>query len=310
MSSQPIETILPEIRDRIAFLVETAVSNGSTISVDELRSLMPINRFPTGGVLKQFLTTDERLSRLLAEVKGEITLRGKEDLAEGRQSQRVLAHTRLAQADDFLRRLGRFCPWIELAGISGSTAYAGTKPEDDLDFFLVVERRRLWISLLLAMATARFLRLRSKSSPVYCFNRVVERADCELTFRATREPLFAREALNLVVLRGNGLYGHLLASAGWIERLFPRLFAMRLNDAGEADDTPRAEHGVTGTLANAAAFLVLGPYLWLAGLIRNVRLRKAGRERECFRAVVRTDHYATESTLYDELREEYRRALA
>ena len=270
---------------------------------------MPVNRFPTGGVLKQFLTTDERLSRLLTEVQGEITLRGKEDLAEGRQSQRILAHARLAQADEFLRTLGRFCPWIELAGISGSTAYTGAKAEDDLDFFLVAERRRLWISLLLAMATARLLRLRSRNSPVYCFNRIVERADCEQTFRTTREPLFAREALNLVVLRGNGLYGHLLTSAGWIEKLFPRLFATRLKDAGDVEDTPRAKRAVTGTLANAAALLVLGPYLWLAGLIRNVRLRKAGRERECFRAVVRTDHYATESTLYDELREGYRQAF-
>ena len=310
MSSQPIETILPKIRERITFLVETAVSNGSTISVDELQSLIPVNRFPNGGVLKQFLTTDERLSRLLAEVKGEITLRGKEDLAEGRQSQRILAHARLAQADDFLRTLGRICPWIELAGISGSTSYAGTKPEDDLDFFLVAERRRLWISLLLAMATARLLRLRSKSSPVYCFNRIVERAECEQTFRATREPLFAREALNLTILRGKGLYGHLLVSARWMGTVFPELFAARLEEAGEADDSTREKRRVVGRIANATALLALGPYLWLAGIVRNVRLRRKGRDIECFRTVIRSDRYATESTLYDELREAYERAFA
>ncbi|TLZ76714.1 MAG: hypothetical protein E6K08_05000 [Methanobacteriota archaeon] len=270
---------------------------------------MPGNRFPTRGVLKQFLTTDDRLSRLLTEVQGEITLRGKEDLAESRQSQRILAHARLAQADEFLRTLGRFCPWIELAGISGSTAYTGAKAEDDLDFFLVAERRRLWISLLLAMATARLLRLRSSSSPVYCFNRIVERADCEQTFRTTREPLFAREALNLVILRGSRLYSHLLASARWMETVFPELYAMRLREAGAADEATMGRSPAAGTVANAAAFLVLGPYLWLAGIVRNAGLRRARRDKECFRTVIRPDRYATESILYDELREGYRKAF-
>ncbi len=271
---------------------------------------MPVGRFPTDGVLKRFLATDERLSCLLTEVRGELTLRGREDLAEDRSSQRLLAHDRFAQADDFLQALRRICPWIELAGISGSTAYGGAKPEDDIDFFLVTARRRLWISLFLAMATARLRRLRSWTSPVYCFNRIVERADCEQTFRESRDPLFAREALNLVILRGIGLYGHLLASARWMGTVFPELFATRLRDARESDDATRGKSLAAAAIANAAAFLVLGPYLWLAGLVRNVRLRKAGRDQECFRTVIRPDRYVTESTLYDELREAYRQAFA
>ena len=126
--------------------------------MDELRSLMPENRFPTDSVLKQFLNTDERLSMLLAEAKGEITLRGKEELVEDRESQRTRARTRITQADKFLQTLARVCPWIELAGISGSTAYSGTKPEDDIDFFFVAERRRVWISLLIALVVGRIER--------------------------------------------------------------------------------------------------------------------------------------------------------
>ena len=271
---------------------------------------MPSSRFPTDRVLKQFLVTDELLSRQLAEVRGEVTLRGRENLADDRRSQRLLAHDRFAQADDFLRTLGGICPWIELAGISGSAAYGGAKPGDDVDFFLVTAPHRLWISLFLAMATARVRQLRTGRSPVYCFNRIVERADCEQSFQESREPLFAREALNLAILRGKGLYGHLLASAGWMGTLFPELFATRLREAGEADQATRGEHLVAGRIANAAAFLVLGPYLWLAGLVRSVRLRRAGREGECFRTVIRPDRYATESTLYDELREAYREAFA
>ena len=307
--SQSIETVLPEIRERIRFLVETSVENGSTISVGELRSLMPVGRFTTDEVLKQFLATDAPLSRLLAQVRGEITLRGKEDLADARGSQRLLTQDRLGQADDFLRVLERICPWIELAGISGSTAYAGAKPDDDLDFFLVTAPRRLWFSLFLAMTTARLERIRSRNSPVYCFNRIVERADCEQTFRENREPLFAREALNLAILRGSQLYRSLLASARWMGTLFPELFATRLGEGGEADAATREKKPTPGTVANAAAFLILAPYLWLAGVVRNRGLRQAARDRECFRTVIQPDLYATESVLYDELREGYRKAF-
>src|SRR5712691_10790434 len=239
LPSRSIEPILPALRERIRFLVETAVANQSTISVSELRSLMPANRFPSDGVLKQFLVTDERLSQLVAEIKGEVTLRGKESLANDRRAQRLRAHDRLSQADDFLRSLGKMCPWIELAGISGSTAYAGAKPEDDIDFFLVTARRRLWISLLFAMTTARLRRIRSRNAPVYCFNRIVERADCEQTFRESRESLFAREALNLAFLRGKRLYRHLLASAPWMGTTFPEMFARRLREADEDDEPSR-----------------------------------------------------------------------
>ena len=271
---------------------------------------MPENRFPTETVLKHFLNADERLSGLLTETKGEITVRGREDLFEARNSQRRLARARIVQADEFLRTLSRLCPWIELAGISGSTAYAGSKPEDDIDFFLVAKRRRVWISLLLAMVIARLERLRSSNAPMYCFNRIVERSDCERTFRESREPLLAREVLNLVVLRGSQLYGHLLASAPWIESMFPRLFAARLVEAGPTDDEPREKTHFVGTIANAVAFLVLGPYLLLAGMVRNVRLRKSGRDRECFNTLIQPDRYATESLLYNELREEYREVFA
>src|SRR5437879_6003997 len=303
---ESLQAIPQEIRERIRFLVETASANGSTISLNELRLLMPENRFSTDNVLKDFLDVDERLSGLLTETQGEITVRGREDLVEARKSQRRLARARIVQADEFLHTLSRICPWIELAGISGSTAYAGSKPEDDIDFFLVAKKRRVWISLLLAMVIARLERLRSSNPPMYCFNRIVERSNCERTFRESREPLLAREVLNLVVLRGSRLYGRLLTSAPWIESMFPRLFAARLGEAGSTDDEPRDKAHSVGTIANAVAFLVLGPYLLLAGMVRHVRLRKSRRGRECYNTLIQPARYATASILYNDPRSDYR----
>src|SRR5436853_438200 len=188
---ESLQAIPQEIRERIRFLVETASANGSTISLNELRLLMPENRFSTDNVLKDFLDVDERLSGLLTETQGEITVRGREDLVEARKSQRRLARARIVQADEFLHTLSRICPWIEL--------------------------------------------------------------------------------------------------------MFHRLFAARLGEAGSTDDEPRDKAHSVGTIANAVAFLVLGPYLLLAGMVRNVRLRKSGRGRECFNTLIQPDRYATES---------------
>jgi len=237
-------------------------------------------------------------------------MRGREDLAAARASQRDLTHARLGQADSFLDLLSKVCPWVDLAGVSGSTAYAGAKPDDDIDFFLVTAERRSWISLLLAMATARLGRLRSRTAPQYCFNRIIELEECVQTFRDSRDALLAREALNLVVLRGNDVYWELLTSAPWIGDQFPELYETRRSASRTTcRDIPQSL-GLLGDALNAAAFMCLAPYLWLAGLLRNVGLKRAGRDKECFRTIIRPDSYATESTLYDELREAYRQAFA
>ncbi len=297
-------------RERIRALVGIAATNESSISLDELLDLLPPKLFDSREALAHFIATDDGLSRQLAAVDGEVTFRGRESLAERRLVQRGITEGRLAEAARFLHELGRICPWIELAGISGSTAYGGAKPADDIDFFLVTQEHRLWATLLLAFLCARGVRFRSAEAPVYCFNRTLERPACERAFLERRDPLFAREALNLRVLHGNGAYRDLLASAPWMAESFPRLYTARLAATAEGAWPVRRSAGPEGRLLNAAALLVLGPYLWMAGLARNVRLRRAGREKECFRTVVRSDFCATESVLYDELREEYRRAFA
>ena len=308
--AQSIDATLLAIRTRIRALVEIAAANASTISLNELRVLLPASRFPTDAALERFLSTDERLSIRLSAIGGEVTLRGREDLASERRFQRDLTKERLAKANHFLRNFAKKFPWIELAGVSGSIAYGGAKPGDDIDFFLVTREGRLWISLLLAMVAARLERLRLRDAPVYCFNRIIERPACERAFRENREPLFAREALNLVVLRGRDLYGRLLASASWMEKHFRELYAARLKAASKLSAGSRAGNHFAGSVLNAGAFLGLGPYLWLMGVARNVRLRKQGRDKECFRTIIKSDFYATESTIYDELREEYRRVFA
>ncbi len=308
VDASPERASLPESRARIRMLVETAAENGSSISLAELHDLLPSNLFPSSADLGRFIAADESLSRVLATVGDELTLRGREPLALSRAHQRALAEARVDEAGRFLARLARVCPWIELAGVSGSTAYGGAKPADDIDFFLVTQDHRLWITLLVALVYARTERVRSGRSPVYCFNRLLEREPCARAFQERRDALFAREALNLRLLHGNALYARLLESAPWMAEPFPSLYASRLARGTPRDgDLSRPRRG--GRILNDLAFLLLGPYLWVMGLWRNTQLRRAGRNKECFRTVIRPGFWATESVLFDELREQYARAF-
>lgn len=296
---------LDALRGRIRSLVAIAAQNGSTISTEELRVLLPQGPFPSAEAMESFLARDGPLADELRVFHGEVTVQGSEHLLARRATQRALTEERLARAERFVAALERRCAGIELVAVSGSVAYGGTRIHDDVDIFLVTARHRMWACLLLAMAAAKLERLRDPSAPVYCFNRVTERSECAASFRESRDPLFAREALTLRVLRGRRFYGDLLESAPWMAEHFGALYRERLRDPGQGD--PRPAGGPLWRGLNFASFLVLGPYLWSAGLWRNRRLDRDGRTGARFRTVIEPSFCAYESRKYDDLRATYRR---
>lgn len=303
-SSQP-----GRFRDRIAALVGIAAANGSTVSTEELRLLLPADSFTTAEHLERYIRADPILSGSLVVTNGEVAPRGAETLIAQRRQQRKLTSDRVEFADEFTATLTQRMRWVELVGVSGSTAYGGAKPEDDIDFFIVTQSHRMWVTLLGALVLARLHRLRSAEGPVLCFNRVTERDACVRSFDDGHEPLFAREALNLRILHGHGFYRELLASAPWMEQHFPSLYRSRLDDDPASEGTGQVRMRPHWSVANALAFLGLAPYLWMAGQIRNARLAKRGLRRAHFRTVIERNFCAYESRKYDELREEYRRTF-
>ncbi len=307
--SGPSSSEVPGLRERILGLARIAATHESAIPLEELRLLLPSSRFRDDRELGAFILGDGFLSSRLLVHRGQVTLVGRPTLVLSSEVQTALASTRLALASGFVERLLRLCPWLRLAGVSGSTAYGAAKPDDDVDFFLVAPAGRMWITLTLAMLEAKRTRWQNRKLPVFCFNRITEEAACARSFRETRDPLFAREALNLKVLHGGGFYRSLLQASPWMGEPFPGLYERKLGEHS-AEAVPPAGRGGRGwSLVNALAFVSLATYLSLVGLIRNARLEKQGRQEARFRTVVARDFCAYESRKYDELGEAYRRAL-
>jgi hypothetical protein len=88
-------------------------------------------------------------------------LKGKAQLVEARLQRQVLAAHKWKIAQRVARLLA-FVPFVRMIGVTGSLALSHTRPESDLDLFLVVRKGRIWTVRLLAIAITQLLGRRRK----------------------------------------------------------------------------------------------------------------------------------------------------
>jgi len=300
---------LLSIRAKVRTLVSIAAANGSSIPSSELFLLLPSGAFTSPEALEEFVSLDATLRKEIAVSHGEFAFKGLEALARQRAERigRTAHRVRLAQS--FADRLAKMCPWIRLVAISGSTAYGRAGDRDDIDFFVVTRRHRLWVTLLFALILAKIQRRRIPSVPGYCLNRLLDDAQCAHTFRTLQEPLLAREALTMRVLKGQGYYQELIQSATWMGELFPALYNQSLANEIASEPSGTKRDCGTWSIANWIAFAGLAPYATLAGMLRNHGLLESGKLDARFRTVIRRGFFAYESRKFDLLKDTYRRAF-
>ena len=296
------------IRRKIIALASIASSHESAITSAEVLQLLPIGTFHSAEDLESFVGNDPILRTDLVIEGGELGWRTAAQPNRRRQ-QDILTEQRVRIAQVFGRRLARWCPWLRLVAISGSMAFGGTNPNNDIDFFVVTGPNRAWITLLIAMLGARFGHRVHPNWPVFCFNRVIEENECRDAFRTPQDPLFAREALSLRVLEGPLFHQELLCSASWMKEVFPELYRTALSTADGAATKVERREGRLWSVANVGARAILAPYLTIVGLVRNKRLLRDGNSTARFRTVIEHGFFAYESEKYERLRATYKEAF-
>jgi len=297
------------IRTKIETLVSIADSTGSSIGSDELLLLLPSGSFSSAAELEEFVSSDPELMEKLFVYKGAIALVGSEQFARKQAERAELTVQRISLARRFSARLATIAPWVRLVAITGSTAYQGTKPLDDLDFFIVTEKNRLWITLLFALMLAKTQGTKDRGLPVHCINRLLEERECEDAFRLPQGPLFAREALSMQVLAGHDYYRNLIRSAPWMARIFPGLYQRNAGAKPERDTDRPDRKDRPAWLLNWVALFTLAPYLVLIGAWRNTRLQKSRNLDARFNTRIQRRFFAYESRRYEILMEAYRKAF-
>ncbi len=297
-------TISRESAERIALLYGVAKEHGSLVTVRDLLPLLPGDA--TEEELADAITSTPSLSSKFELKSGYITER-----SDGTEVEHVvlkeLANRKWAQIN--LQWAKSFVPLLHstpftMVAASGSTSYRSASHSKDLDLFCVAPTGKLWTALTRGLIMARAHRVLHPRSPEICFSCVMDEGFAVPLFRANQGPLFARDALETIVLRGESTYRRLLREATWVSALYPRAYSAKI-----APVQGRREVGngrsIFSRLAEAILFRVVGAYVRTKSRMLNTRFAGGGQLDSMF--VVRSgrDHLIYESRRYSRLKQKY-----
>ncbi len=190
-----------------------------------------------------------------------------------------------------------------LLSISGSTSYNTPSEYDDIDVFAVTRDDSVWIMIAKSLVTARLLNLLNRDSPRLCFSYIVSERFAFKKFRHTRDPLFARDALSAIVVKGNEFYVELLKVASWMSDYFPGIYSRKLGSAnGRYVEQPNS---LLRRIANMFLYFLVSKYIKIRAFCHNRKLSAQGRHSSIFKPKLSLDYCIFESNRYATLRSVY-----
>lgn len=296
-------TVSADGADRISLLYEAAKVHGSLVSLNDMVLLMP--EHVSEDEIEDAIRSQPTLRAKFALESGYVVEKnGCSDVDEALSAERLSrerASTNLRHAASFVPLLGK--SRFEMIGASGSTSYRSASRSKDLDLFCVAPAGTLWISLTKALLLSRVFSLVRREGPPICLSCVMDENYAKGTFSADQGALFARDALETIVLSGEPTYRSLLGSASWISKIYPAAFSRRSGHA------PGIQHGKSSSpwanALNGLLFVLAGGYISAKSFALNRRLAARGQSDGVFALRKGVDHMIYESRRYEKLRNHY-----
>lgn len=288
----------------IKLLSEIARANNGHISIQELATLTSAG-LDAADIRAAWETTHDLRSSY--DLRQDFVISRAEALQENSILSAVLERKfRARQFIQSAKCFQRFCrtKGATVLAVSGSTSYYSTLPGDDLDFFTITEDGALWVFLFRSMIFARIYHFLHPETPRTCFSYAIDRSFAKKAF-ATDDPLFARDALNAVVLCGHVVYDQLLRRSPWMNDYFPRLYQFKIEQGQKIEEHGTGKSSMRQVL-NSFLFLTLGQYLRVKSALLNRRLQGQARTSSLFALKSGPDHFIFESVRYLKLRQMYR----
>lgn len=247
--------------------------------------------------LKDTLAQDAELASKVTIRDGFIVKRGEERLISASLSGDARKE-KVLDAKRFADLLWNSAPFVKTLAVTGSVAYANVSPHDDVDIFLITERNRLWITLLVAYLLLRLVRILGLNNGTeICLSYVHDETGFLSESKKKRTLLYARELLSTDILHGFEYYRWMLEENGWVGHVYPSAYAKKLAELSsfsEADGKrvihrksvfSKKKQGLRGTfldILNLATFRLLEAYLRLKGYLRNLAFSKSGEGHRLF----------------------------
>lgn len=131
----------------------------------------------------------------------------------------TLAQKRLVQAQKRARLISKF-PFVSMVAISGSLSKYSSKPDGDIDYFIVTKHNRLWIARTLLHLFKKFTFLVGKEHD-FCMNYFVDTSRLKIE---EQNKFTAIEISSLIIQEGEDVFNAFLKENNWIKQFVPNAY--------------------------------------------------------------------------------------
>jgi hypothetical protein len=291
------------VAERVATLVRVADDHDVSLSLEEVRSLLP-----AAGPSPSF-----ELESWLRAYPGPWTIRDgrlyglKEPRPDLEAARRARSAAHIADASRlFEGPLALVVRMTRCIMISGSTAFGAPGPRDDCDFLVVTEDDTLWLFTAYILLRLRVDRWRQRGPlPEWCFNYVLDEREARSRFGQPQGFVFAREALTVRPVHGEPFYRDLVRGAPWLREQAPGLYDRWVQPGTDTPSGPRRATPILFRIANRLIYPFLAAYMQVTHVRDNDRRRRAGRTLEMFRSTTTYREVTFHSNKYARLEAMY-----
>jgi hypothetical protein len=147
----------------------------------------PKNKCALGKIIE--VLESEEIKNNLEEYRGFYFLRGRKDLVAKRIQSDKDSIPKFKIAERAARWM-RFVPFVRMVAVTGTLAMKNPERNSDIDFFVVLERRRIWTGRLWVTIVVHFLGIRRHKEKIknrICLNYFITTGNLEIE----RQDLFA-----------------------------------------------------------------------------------------------------------------------
>ncbi len=179
------------------------------------------------GELYEVLAELEKGIRAIDNRQGFYWLAGREAIVEKRFRRYNFADRKFKRAL-LMAKIFKLIPWIKLIAVGNLLGAHNLKDESDIDFFIVAENKRLWLTRFFCAGLTKILRLRPGQGGMkdkICLSFFVSEEALDLRGMMMEDAqdiyfIYWLAGLTPVYDRG-GVYEKLIAANGWLNETLP-----------------------------------------------------------------------------------------
>ncbi len=205
------------------------------------------------------------------EKNGYYFLKGREIIVDNVTSQYNLANQKFKIAKRAAKKIS-FLSGVEMIAVCNNFHY---KKESDIDFFIIVSPKRIWLTRALVTIILHFFRLRRHGNKIIdriclSFYTTKDNLNLEKLALESIDPYFYHWFLDLIPVYGEGVYKQFFKENNWLKNIFPNSFYKKMCDR------KKIKNNFLGIFWKISGRIILDSFIgdFLEKICKNLQLKK------------------------------------